>query len=161
MLWPPPCAGGTVWNPRKAGSHRGPGPCSASSQALWLEPLHEEELTKGPSSVSLGEGQAAGLGPGGGQSRRFMASHPWPLSCTYTPFSRLGPAFVPQTGGQVRGSAVASDSEVLCPSMGIRRFLAYSSESWVCGAVWDETGKGRSEVVRCCRESRPVAGARQ
>lgn len=36
------------------------------SQAPRLEPLHEEELTKGPDSVSLGEGQAAGSqGPGG------------------------------------------------------------------------------------------------
>lgn len=32
------------------------------SQAPRLEPLHEEELPKGPNSVSLGEGQAAGCG---------------------------------------------------------------------------------------------------
>uniref|UniRef100_A0A8B9WNK8 N-terminal EF-hand calcium-binding protein 3 n=1 Tax=Bos mutus grunniens TaxID=30521 RepID=A0A8B9WNK8_BOSMU len=49
----PPCGGGTVWNPHKAGSHRGPGPRSAPSQAPRLEPLHEEELTKGPSSHIL------------------------------------------------------------------------------------------------------------
>lgn len=42
------------------------------SQAPRLEPLHEEELTKGPSSVSLGEGQTAGMGPGAGREvRRF------------------------------------------------------------------------------------------
>ena len=50
----PPCGGGTVWNPHKAGSHRGPGHALHPSQAPRLEPLHEEELTKGPSSVSLG-----------------------------------------------------------------------------------------------------------
>uniref|UniRef100_A0A8C6FM37 N-terminal EF-hand calcium-binding protein 3 n=1 Tax=Moschus moschiferus TaxID=68415 RepID=A0A8C6FM37_MOSMO len=50
---PPPCARGTVWSPRKAGPHWGPGPRSVPSQAPRLEPLHEEELTKGPSSHIL------------------------------------------------------------------------------------------------------------
>nr|XP_045376994.1 LOW QUALITY PROTEIN: N-terminal EF-hand calcium-binding protein 3 [Camelus bactrianus] len=48
-----PCACGPSWNPPKPGTRRGPGPLSVPSQAPRLEPLHEEEFTKGPNSHIL------------------------------------------------------------------------------------------------------------
>uniref|UniRef100_A0A4X1T380 N-terminal EF-hand calcium-binding protein 3 n=1 Tax=Sus scrofa TaxID=9823 RepID=A0A4X1T380_PIG len=52
-VWPVPCAGRPPWNPPEPGTCWRPGPCSAPSQAPRLEPLHEEELPKGPNSHIL------------------------------------------------------------------------------------------------------------
>uniref|UniRef100_A0A8C0I1V8 N-terminal EF-hand calcium-binding protein 3 n=1 Tax=Balaenoptera musculus TaxID=9771 RepID=A0A8C0I1V8_BALMU len=52
-VWPVRCACGPFGNPRKPGTRQGTGPRSAPSQAPRLEPLHEEEFTKGPNSHIL------------------------------------------------------------------------------------------------------------
>lgn len=128
------------------------------SQAPRLEPLHEEELTKGPSSVSLGEGQAAGVGPGGGREvRRFTGLATPGLCLVHTPPSPgLAQPLFPGTGGQVRGSGRCFVT--LKPSVPpwASAFLAYSSESWVCGAVWTETERGGRKW--CGAAGEPASG---
>lgn len=59
-MGPGPHEGGPSWYPPEPGPCWRRGPYSVPSQAPRLEPLHEEDLAKGPDSVSPGEGQVAG-----------------------------------------------------------------------------------------------------
>lgn len=57
---PAPPGGGPSWTLPSLAHAAGQAHTPCPSQAPRLEPLHEEELTKGSDSVSLGEGQAFG-----------------------------------------------------------------------------------------------------
>lgn len=129
-------------------------------QAPRLEPLHEEELTKGPDSVSPGEGQATGHWA----KRRCSSNEGFNGACCllglcviHMPISQAWPSPHPLSlAGAGFWLLLCDPVEITAPLWAGVHFICIP-ESWVW-AVWAEAGGGSGGILQ---ERGPVAGSRQ